>query len=138
MRSISPKHQLELDRREARKKLSEKSPETWVEEIERLPQAIRPVVGRIVWWDRFGERVVTERCNLFDKYLKFCKTIPPDAEIIAGLIAIGYSPKKASNRVKPPKPREKRRKPVEQNSETKGASVSPPTSPKNGETIATL
>lgn len=137
MRSRSPKHQLELDRRAALKELTEKSPETWVEEIERLPEAIRPVVGRIVWWDRVGDRLMSERCSLFDKYLKFCKTIPSDPDIIAGLVKIGYSPHQASKRVKPPKPREKRRKSKAKNSETKVATGCPQTSPPSGATTAT-
>lgn len=99
MRTISPKHAEELTRREAHNKLKAKSPEQWVREIAQLPATVRPVVGRIIWWDWFSMRLVPERCPLLDPYLKFCNTLPSDEEVIAALVQIGYPKRRATERV---------------------------------------
>ena len=69
MRWISPKHNEELKRRSAHAILRDRLPEDWAAMIAELPLAIRPMVGRIVWWDWFSERLVPHRWHHLDQYL---------------------------------------------------------------------
>lgn len=99
MRSISPKHNEELQRRSAHAILRDRLPEDWAAMIAELPLAIRPMVGRIVWWDWFSERLVAHRWHHLDQYLKHCRVLPGDEELVAALVSIGYPLKRATKRV---------------------------------------
>jgi hypothetical protein len=94
-----------------------------------LPLAIRPMVGRIIWWDWFSMRLVPHRWHHLDQYLKHCRTLPPDEEVIAALVGMGYPQKRADNRV--------RLSPREDSCATKGATGYRLTSPTSGGSIAT-
>lgn len=129
MRTISPKHNEELQRRSAHAILRDRLPEEWAAMIGELPASIRPMVGRIVWWDWFSMRLVPHRWHHLDQYLKHCQILPTDEEVIAALVSIGYPLKRATSRVKV-NPRERR-------CATKVATGCPPTSPTSGESTAT-
>lgn len=129
MRSISPKHNEELQRRSAHAILRDRLPEDWAAMIAKLPLEVRPMVGRIVWWDWFSMRLVPHRWHHLDQYLKHCQTLPSDEAVIAALIAMGYPQKRAENRVKV--------NPREDISATKGATGYRRTSPPSGDRTAT-
>ena len=99
MRLISPKHHLELQRKTAHAILRDRLPEEWVEQLNKLPRTIRPIVARIVWWDWFSMRLVPVRWHHLDQYLTHCQTPPPDEEVIAGLVSVGYPVIRAKKRV---------------------------------------
>lgn len=75
-------------------------PREWKQRISKLqPPEVRPVVGRIVWWDFFGDRTVADRVDEFDPWLKFDRTDAPAAAIRKGLLAIGYPEHRATQRI---------------------------------------
>ena len=128
MRKISAKHRVELLRKSAHAMLRDRLPEQWVEEINNLPETVRPATARIVWWDWFSMRLVPDRWNHLDQYLTEDRVIPPDNEVIAALMALGYPHQRALKRVYV--------NPREDICATKGATGYPPTSPTSGGSTA--
>jgi hypothetical protein len=83
------------------KALNQRSPEEWVERIERFPLPLRVNVANIVWWDFFRKRLNGERWHHLDDYL----SIPTDATIprmsvVNALIDLGYTEYQATGRIK--------------------------------------
>jgi hypothetical protein len=73
-----------------------------VELINKLPKAHRPIVGRIVWWDGFSQRLVGKRTTAFDHWLVFAPE--PEhvwQEVVQSLVKVGYPEDIATRKVRP-------------------------------------
>lgn len=74
--------------------LRDLSPEEWVMRIDSLPAKAKPQIARMVWWDFWSERTVSERWPHFDKYLEFDEeenVNPLSTSMIARCLkAVGY------------------------------------------------
>ena len=80
--------------------LRNKTPESWAEEVRKLPKEIRPMVGRIIWWDYFGGRNSEDRWNHLDEYLVFVdEPVFSDKELALALQQCGYTKQRAEYRV---------------------------------------
>ena len=91
------KHQMSLAEKEAVKSwkaLQRVKPAEWLERINALPKRAQGQIARMVWWDFWSNRVVSERWNEFDHWLQFDEreeTDPvPRATIVRCLKAVGY------------------------------------------------
>lgn len=82
------------------RRLRERTPQEWQSAIKKLPRALANRVASVVFWDFFGLRTVAERWPHLDKYIQGKQDLRiPNAEIIKGLIEVGYSPKRAELRL---------------------------------------
>lgn len=70
--------------------------------IEVLPVAHQAILGRIVWWDWWGGITVANRITEFDHWLAQRAPVdePPKNELIASMMALGYSEQSAQKRFK--------------------------------------
>jgi len=79
-------------------------PEVWLERILGLPEEARQQVARVVWWDHFGARKMTERWDHLDHWTASPekeKLVPIDRDtFINHLIQIGYETEKAILRIR--------------------------------------
>ena len=66
----------------------------WMNRILELPSKVQASIARIVWWDFWSNRLVSERWTLFDDFLKFDEreeTDPIPSSVLADhLKEIGY------------------------------------------------
>jgi len=81
--------------------LSKKSPEAWAADIELLPDSIKRIIAKIVWWDYFSIRSVSKRWPHLDPYINTPAEEATDEEILKGLEAVGFTPEKARWRMFP-------------------------------------
>ena len=84
----------------ANKRLRDRSPLEWVSELMALPFPLRDGVAKIVWWDWMSGTTVSDRTDLFDQFLKFSTLDFTDDELIAGLLAVGYTELQATSRLR--------------------------------------
>lgn len=73
--------------------LDHRSPDEWRSAIETIECPLaRGAAAKIVWWDFFGARAVSERWNQLDEYLKFSmqELFLPDEKVISALESVGY------------------------------------------------
>lgn len=77
-------------------------PGVWADNMKRVPIRYRAAVARIVWWDWFASRLVGERWDHLDQYLKFPEGGEPwtDEDLKSGLIKAGYPQEEAVRRVR--------------------------------------
>ena len=71
----------------------------WMELIEGLPKEWRGEVARIVWWDFFGDRLVSEPLPEFDKFLTPPFPMTTIATLEKGLARVGYAKKRIESRL---------------------------------------
>ena len=68
--------------------------QTLLEQIRRLPLRHQPIIARVIWWDFFAGRLVSNRSNIFDQWLKFDHTQvcdePSPADLVKSLMSFGY------------------------------------------------
>lgn len=87
-----------------RRKLPVIPPEVWLERVKSLPVEVQQQVARVVWWDHFASRRVTERWNHLDHWLvspEKEQLVPIDRDIfVKYLLQIGYEPEKATLRIR--------------------------------------
>jgi hypothetical protein len=81
--------------------LKQRSPEQWAEHIALLPKKIRTQIAKVVWWDWFGPRVVSERWDHLDQYINQPAMDLEDHEVLEGLELLGYTEKQARQRLYP-------------------------------------
>jgi hypothetical protein len=72
----------------------------WRERILALPLPLRGAVAAIVWWDVFSVRMWPDRWNDLDDLIGTAEAVTPE-ELVAGLIAVGYTENRARGRVYP-------------------------------------
>jgi hypothetical protein len=75
-------------------------PGEWAARILTLPARVRAEVAKVVWWDFFAHRMVSERWGHLDRYLAYCPT-PPELDkfqLRDRLVEIGYRHDFASRR----------------------------------------
>jgi hypothetical protein len=73
---------------------------TWRRAIMELNEPLRGAVAAIVWWDVFSVRMFNDRWPALDGLIGSCDGIS-DQDLIAGLVAAGYSQHRAEGRVFP-------------------------------------
>jgi hypothetical protein len=81
-----------------RNPLFERTPAQWRKLITALPRPLAGAVAAIVWWDFFSNRFAHERWAELDGVIGSAATVTDD-ELIAGLVAIGYTPERARRRI---------------------------------------
>jgi hypothetical protein len=74
-----------------------------MEMLNALPETIRQFAARIVWWDWFATRTVSERWPHLDTYLKFTTEECPYAPLVEALEELGYPEKTALTRADNPR-----------------------------------
>jgi hypothetical protein len=82
--------------------LKSKSQETWLEEIELVPDyKVRCVAGRIVWWDFISTKQCGTGWNKLDKYVQ-AREFPEVTtdDIVVALLSFGYSMDRIKYRLK--------------------------------------
>ena len=73
-----------------------------IELINILPESHRPIVGRIIWWDFFGHRLVKNRSTAFDHWLPYSPD--PDVpweDVVESLVKFGYPESLAIRKMRP-------------------------------------
>jgi len=81
--------------------LKHRTPDQWANHIELLPKSIRTQIAKIVWWDWFGPRIVSDRWDHLDKYVnQNCRELE-DHEVLEGLELLGYTETQARQRLYP-------------------------------------
>ena len=91
------RHNMSLTEKEAIrewKSLQNLQPTQWMERIKSLPERAQGQIARMVWWDFWSNRLVSERWSEFDHWLQFDEreeTDPvPKTTLIKCLKAVGY------------------------------------------------
>jgi hypothetical protein len=74
------------------------SPEFWYNGIVSLPESVRATVAKVVWWDHFASRLVSERWNHLDEWLNKPVVEIPTADWVTYLTKIGYTEYEAATR----------------------------------------
>lgn len=59
---------------------------------------LRKVIAKMIWWDHFAHRVVSERWDTLDDFLGFGVAEVPDEKIISALVSLGYEKGLATKR----------------------------------------
>ena len=77
----------------------EAAPETWRDLILTLPWQLQAPVASIVWWDKFGGRMSSERWPHLDLWVNQPHQEPAEEELIEALCAMGYGRRYARQRV---------------------------------------
>jgi hypothetical protein len=76
------------------KSLQKLQPIQWMERIKSLPERAQGQIARMVWWDFWSNRVVSERWSEFDHWLQFDEREETDpvtkTTLIKCLKAVGY------------------------------------------------
>ena len=76
------------------KSLQKLQPTQWMERIKSLPERAQGQIARMVWWDFWSNRVVSERWSEFDHWLQFDEREEadpvPKTTLIKCLKAVGY------------------------------------------------
>jgi hypothetical protein len=76
-----------------------------LEQILTLPIKHQPIIARVIWWDFFAGRLVSNRSNMFDRWLKFDHTQvcdePSAADLVKSLMSFGYPLEIATRRFAP-------------------------------------
>ena len=79
--------------------------QTLLEKILSLPLKHQPIIARVIWWDFFAGRLVANRTNMFDQWLKFDHTQvcdePSPTNLAKSLISFGYPSEIAHRRFAP-------------------------------------
>jgi len=73
-------------------------PEFWGKKVGSLPERVRATVAKIVWWDHFSSRLVSERWSTLDKYLNEETIDLTQVEWQKYLTQIGYTENEAATR----------------------------------------
>lgn len=83
-----------------RKALRRRTPDEWRSIIQALPSHVRTKIAKLVWWDYFGDRTVTDRWHHLDDYLyqKCCESCTLD-QIHYHLTSIGFPETFAAYRI---------------------------------------
>ncbi len=76
------------------------APAEWRERIMRLQAPLRGAVAAIVYWDVFSVRFAVHRWHELDDILGRANSVSSD-ELFEGLLAVGYTEKRARGRVWP-------------------------------------
>jgi len=71
----------------------------WIEVIKQVPNEVRNIVARIIWWDYAAEKTFSERWGMFDEFLQPPYLEAKDEDVVNGLIICGYTEEKATRRV---------------------------------------
>lgn len=82
------------------RKMRETTPEQWLKGINSIDKKYQGEVARIVWWDFFAGRLVSERWPHLDEYLLFDKNATQTESPILSelLVQVGYDPEFARRR----------------------------------------
>jgi hypothetical protein len=83
----------------SRRVLKDRAPEVWVAMIEDLEEPIKTRAAKIVWWDFFGNRFVSERWPHLDGYLNRPIEFVAHEDLVSALYKLGYSAYYATNRI---------------------------------------
>ena len=76
------------------------TPQQWLDLVMQTPESCRCEVAHIIWWDWFSGRDTVNRWDALDGFLKNPTwNKPSDRLIINALVACGYSPQHAANRI---------------------------------------
>lgn len=80
-------------------------PGVWADNVKRLPIRYRAAVARIVWWDWFASRTVSNRWDHLDEYMRYPieGEIWTDDDLKKGLVKVGYPQEEANRRIRPTK-----------------------------------
>ena len=73
-------------------------PEEWAEKVKTLVERLRAAAARIIWWDYFSNRMVSDRWDHLDEYLNAPGEPISPKELSEALQQCGYSKKKANSR----------------------------------------
>jgi len=92
---VNDAYEREMERTTA---LRAKTPEQWEADILMLPLSQREAVAKIIFWDYFGARIVTERWPHLDKWLSQTPITTPPAALAKALWACGYTAHAATTR----------------------------------------
>lgn len=65
---LTPKQREEIAQWASMKHIT---PEDWLQRVKSLPLRCQPAIARMIWWDFWSDRVVAERWNHFDEWLKW-------------------------------------------------------------------
>jgi hypothetical protein len=79
--------------------LKQKHPLEWLADIRRLPKKVQSNIARIIWWDFFAEREVSQRWPHLDQYLKETMIELNKAETMKYLRQCGYTEQQADQRI---------------------------------------
>ena len=73
-----------------------------VQAINKLPKSHRTVIGRLIWWDWFGQNLVKNRTSAFDHWINVVEKTEPTPEALKkSLMKLGYPGDLAWARVRP-------------------------------------
>lgn len=75
-----------------------------VQLIKKLPKAHQPIVGRVIWWDAFGHRLVSKRTAAFDHWLTYAPSAEPEPaweSLVKSLMKMGYPEDIAIRKMRP-------------------------------------
>jgi len=76
-----------------------------LEQILSLSLKHQPIIARVIWWDFFAGRLVSNRSAMFDQWLKFDHTQvcdePSPADLVKSLMSFGYPLEIATRRFAP-------------------------------------
>lgn len=72
----------------------------WRTRILALDEPLRGAVAAVVWWDVFSVRMYIDRWDDIDDLIGTSEAVAPE-ELVAGLIAVGYTENRANGRVYP-------------------------------------
>jgi hypothetical protein len=79
-----------------------RAPWQWARDIEALPAHVQGAAASVVWWDFFGTRLSGDRWPELDRWVdSYLRTPqdPPDEDLIAALVTLGYGKRTARGRV---------------------------------------
>ena len=109
----------EVLRRETlnRHRLEKRTPEEWRARIDKFQGHLKLRLACIVWMDFFSKRPAVDPWPHLDDLISVPGAIPPDGQVVNGLIRLGYSPHKAVERG------EAREDPAEAENEAEGANA---------------
>lgn len=74
-------------------------PQQWAMRIRALPDHIQVEAACVIWWDFFGGRVSAHRWPHLDFWINQPVTITNEDALVEALLACGYTPYQAQNRV---------------------------------------
>lgn len=74
------------------------SPEFWQNAINGLPEEVQATVAKVVWWDHFASRLVSERWPHLDEWLNKPIVDISQEDWVKHLTRIGYTHNEAASR----------------------------------------
>lgn len=91
------------DRRNAairlRRRLQQRAPEEWADDVAQLPAEQRAETAAIVWWDFFSQRTSGQAWPHLDRYLEKRGPGLRQEQITTSLMRCGYSRAQAADRL---------------------------------------